>query len=256
MKGGGSTMATTLSRLPEGKFSGIVLSNELLDNLAVDLYEYRGRRWHEVCVAGGKEGDLEERLLPVDEESAVIGQLEQFGTSAVEGSRMPIQNEAMDWVKAAIDLLDHGKVVAIDYVRTTRWMLGHPWEDWMRTYRGHRPGASPLELPGTQDITCEVAVDQLASVRTPDHDRTQTDFLHAYGLLDLMADAREAWHSRAALGNLGAVRARARVQEGRTLTDERGLGRYRVLEWDVPDAQHWSPPSGEEKDKRARGGEE
>jgi len=228
-------LVATMPDLPDGRFVGVVLANELLDNLAVDLFERRGRQWFEVRVGTSREGGLEEVLVPLDEVDGGAREqlLEQLVPAAPDGARVPIQSAACEWLRRSIDMLELGRVVVFDYVRTTRWMSRHGWEDWMRTYRGHRPGGAPLDSPGTQDITCEVAVDQLALVRALDCDRSQAEFLESHGLLDLMADAREIWHSRAAIGDLGAARARGRVQEGRALTDPQGLGRFRVLEWEV-----------------------
>jgi SAM-dependent MidA family methyltransferase len=205
----------------------------LLDNLPVDLYERKGRRWYAVCVALSHEGGFAEELMPVEDDE-VVQKLRFLVPDAADGTRVPLQQAATDWLQSAFNVLDRGRVVLFDYARTTRWMARHEWEDWLRTYRGHRPGGAPLESPGTQDITCEVAIDQLMQVRRPDKDRSQTDFLEDHGLIDLMTEARAAWHTRAAMGDLGAARARSRVNEGRALTDPNGLGRYRVLEWEVP----------------------
>ena len=43
--------------------------------------------------------------------------------------------------------------------------------------------------------------------------------------------ARRAWHERAHIGDLQALLARSRVHEAAALTDEAGLGAFRVLEW-------------------------
>lgn len=225
-------LAAALDEMPTGRFTGVILANELLDNLPVDLYERRGREWHEVRIGFSKEGGLDSVLVPVEDRSFEHN-LHTLAPNSVSGSRIAVQTEAVEWVRNALDLLDRGRLVVFDYMRTTRWMTRHDWEDWLRTYRAHRPGTSPFEAPGSQDITCEVAVDQLAAVRQPDRDRTQEDFLEAHGLGSLVADARDVWHARAEIGDLGAAKARGRVQEGRALTDPNGLGRYRVLEWDV-----------------------
>ncbi|MER3452968.1 MAG: hypothetical protein C4344_04775, partial [Acidimicrobiia bacterium] len=84
-----------------------------------------------------------------------------------------------------------------------------------------------------QDITCEVAVDQLTAVRPPTADRDQAAFLRAFGIEELAAGARAVWRARAHLGDLEAVRARSRVHEAEALTDPTGLGAFRVLEWVV-----------------------
>jgi SAM-dependent MidA family methyltransferase len=228
-----SPVVATLADLPDGPMTGVIIANELLDNLPIDIYERHNRHWYAVCVGISREGGFAETLVGVDDEN-VLTQLKHFAPSAPDGARVPLQHAAAAWLQRALNTIDHGRIVLIDYCRTTRWMAGKDWYEWLRTYRGHRPGTAPLEAPGTQDITCEVAVDQLRAVRPPDRDNTQTEFLEHYGLVDLVAEAREAWHSRAAMGDLGAARARSRVNEARALTDTHGLGRYRVLEWDMP----------------------
>src|SRR4051794_2179319 len=55
--------------LPAGPITGVVVANELLDNLPVRLLERSGGSWHEVfvTVAGGADGDrLVETLVPAD----------------------------------------------------------------------------------------------------------------------------------------------------------------------------------------------
>jgi SAM-dependent MidA family methyltransferase len=131
-------------------------------------------------------------------------------------------------------LLQQGRVVVLDYADTSASLARRPWLEWVRTYRAHERGGHPLDAPGSQDITCEVAVDQLgALVRPPDRDTSQADWLRAHGIDDLVADARATWRERAALGDLEALKARSRVGEADALTDPTGLGAFRVLEWDV-----------------------
>ena len=109
-------------------------------------------------------------------------------------------------------------------------MARRPWTDWVRTYRGHGRGRPPLADLGMQDVTCEVAVDQL---RPPDANRSQAEWLRAHGVDDLAAEARAAWEARAHIGDLEAVKARSRAGEANALTDPTGLGAFRVLEWQV-----------------------
>ncbi|MGH9112456.1 MAG: hypothetical protein ACRDZN_09220, partial [Acidimicrobiales bacterium] len=99
------------------------------------------------------------------------------------------------------------------------------------TYRGHSRGADMLADLGTQDVTCEVAIDQLATVRAPSADRTQAEWLRGRGIAELADEARRTWDERAHLGDLEAVKARSRVTEAEALVDPAGLGRFRVLEW-------------------------
>ena len=101
----------------------------------------------------------------------------------------------------------------------------------MRTYRGHDRGTHPLHAPGTQDITCDVAIDQLAAVRPPDFVRTQAQFLTAHGIDALVEEGRRIWGARAARPDLEALAMRSRIREAEALGDPAGLGAFTVLEW-------------------------
>jgi SAM-dependent MidA family methyltransferase len=122
-------------------------------------------------------------------------------------------------------------VVVVDYADVTASLARRPWTEWTRTYRGHGRGSGPLSDLGGQDVTCEVAVDQLPG---PTSNRSQAEFLRAFGVDELAAAARRAWEERAHIGDLEALRARSRVHEAAALIDPAGLGAFRVLEWVYP----------------------
>jgi SAM-dependent MidA family methyltransferase len=125
-------------------------------------------------------------------------------------------------------------VVVIDYAdERTADFATTPWRDWLRTYRSNGPGTAPTDHPGRQDITCEVAIDQLAAVAPPTTNRSQTEFLDAHGINDLAAEARHEWQARAHIGDLQALKQKSRLTEAAALTDPKGLGGFRVLEWVV-----------------------
>ena len=203
--------------LPDEQFAGVVLANELLDNLPFGLLERRAGGWAEVRV----DADLAEVLVPAPAPAGAE-------LDAPAGARIPVQRAAHEWVDHARRLLTGGRVVAIDYADATESLARRPWTDWVRTYRGHGRGTHPLTELGRQDITCEVAVDQLPPATV---DRSQAEFLRAFGIDDLAAGARAAWHERAHIGDLQALVARSRVHEAQALTDQTGLGAFRVLEW-------------------------
>ncbi|HUP69322.1 MAG TPA: SAM-dependent methyltransferase [Acidimicrobiales bacterium] len=218
---------TSLPELPARPFTGVVIANELLDNLPFHLLQ-RGERWEEVRV-GEARGALVEVLVPAP--APLAAEAERLVPAAAEGARLPVQVAAQSWLKQALSLVDRGGVVVIDYADATASMATRPPADWLRTYRSHGRGGDPLQDPGSQDITCEVAVDQLARVRQPDLNRTQFEFLRTHGIGELTAGARATWHERAYLGDLEALKARSRVGEAAALTDPTGLGAFRVLEW-------------------------
>ena len=124
-------------------------------------------------------------------------------------------------------------MVAIDYTTSTAEMAARPQWDWLRTYRAHERGQGPLVAPGEQDITVEVAVDQLAAVRPPSRRSRQQEWLLRHGLAEAVEEGRRTWNEQAARPGLAAIRARSRVVEAQALIDPSGLGGFEVLEWDL-----------------------
>ncbi len=219
-------IVASLQDLPAGRFTGVVLANELLDNLAVRLLE-RGEDdgWSEVhCDHRGQE-------VLVVAAASVVAQAQGLAPEAVARARIALQGQAQQWLRRALGCLAEGRVVVIDYVSSTPSMASRPWTDWLRTYRGHGRGGHPLALLGAQDITCEVAVDQLAAVVPLSANQSQAEFLAAHGLDELVSAARRTWTERVPIGDLEALKARSRISEGAALVDPTGLGAFRVMQW-------------------------
>ncbi|HET7488748.1 MAG TPA: SAM-dependent methyltransferase [Acidimicrobiales bacterium] len=223
-------LATALDDLPAQPVTGVVLANELLDNLPFLLLERRPEGWAEVRV--GWDGGPVEVLVPAPE--ALAAEAERLAPGAPAGGRVPLQHEARAWLRRAAATVARGRVVAVDYADATPSLAARPWLDWVRTYRSHRRGGHPLDDPGSQDVTCEVATDQLAAARPPAADRSQAEFLAAHGLGDLAAAARAGWEAGAARSDLAALRHKSRLAEAAALADPAGLGAFRVLEWTIP----------------------
>jgi SAM-dependent MidA family methyltransferase len=230
---GRGPLVASLAELPAARFVGVVLANELLDNLPFRLLERAERGWCEVRVgADDDESDgLGEVLVGAPDDDAALAT--RLAPEAPPGGRIPLQQEAARWLGGALGLLDRGQVVVFDYGDSTASLAARPWQEWVRTYRGHRRGGHPLGDPGSQDVTCEVAVDQLGRTRPVVRDRSQADFLAAFGIDELVEEGRRTWTERAAVGDLDAMRARSRITEAEALTDPAGLGAFRVLEWEV-----------------------
>jgi SAM-dependent MidA family methyltransferase len=211
----------------------------LLDDLPWRLVEQRGGQWCEVRVGLGDQasvddGSLVEVVVPAAPDLAA--EADRLVPDAAAGARIPLQRAAGEWLRDALSLLSRGRVVVIDYASESAELARRPWTAWVRTYRGHGRGGSPLAAPGAQDVTCEVATDQLARVRAANADRSQAEFLGAHGIDSLLDEARAAWQARAHIGDLEALRHRSRLSEGAALTDPAGLGGFRVLEWQVGEA--------------------
>jgi SAM-dependent MidA family methyltransferase len=230
---GGGPRVASLGELPVGPFTGVVLANELVDNLPFALLERSPTGWNEVRVAEDDGGTgLVEVLTPAE---AADGELaDRLVPAAPVGARIPLQSAAVDWLRSALRRLHRGRVVLFDYASTTGDLARRPQSEWLRTYRQGGRGGPPLDQPGSQDLTVEVCVDQLARVLVPAADRPQAEFLIDHGIEQLRDDARAAWHAAAARPDLAALAARSRVEEAAALVDPDGLGAFRVLEWQVP----------------------
>lgn len=221
---GGGPVVTVVDDLPGGPFTGVVLANELLDNLPPVIAERTAEGWAEVRVAE-EGGHLVEVVVP----SAAVARLaSRWADGAAPGSRIPLARRADRWVERARSSLDAGWVVCIDYgAPSTIEMAERGFEGWLRTYRGHGPGGWWLDELGHQDITCDVPADQLQPAAV----ETQGSWFRRLGIDELVDAARRTWHERASIGDLAALAARSRVTEAAALTDGSGLGGFLVLSW-------------------------
>ena len=197
------TVGTSRAQMPEGPLTGVIVANELLDNLPLRLFDSDG---HEV---GDRCPNPETRLTPR-------------------------QDQACAWLSQALSTLDRGTVMVIDYMSTTEDMAARPWPEWLRTYRNHERGDDPWSVPGTQDITCEVALDQLSAVCPPTRVAAQATWLRTHGIDELVAEGATAWREGAVQGGLEALAGRSRSIEAEALLDPAGLGAFTLAEWDVP----------------------
>lgn len=222
----GPIVVSTAS-LPRADAPCLVLANELLDNLPIGVAERTGDGWSEVLV-GGDGDELVQVLGPLDE--AMAARLAEAAPEAPIGARLPIPRGADRWLADAVALAGPGGLVlAFDYGRPAGALAAVAPEAWLRTYRQHARGGSPLRDLGSQDITADVPVDLLRPA--PDVVATQAQWLRQHGIEDLVVEARTTWTERASVGDLAAIRARSRVTEAEALLDPAGLGGFVVLEW-------------------------
>jgi SAM-dependent MidA family methyltransferase len=214
--------------MPRDGLTGVVIANELLDNLPFGLAVYDGA-WREAFVACTRDG------RPVEVLGAPLDPLPSWlPAMARHGDRAPIQAAAAAWVRTACSRLAAGRVLAVDYcVARTGELVLRPWRDWLRTFRGHERGRHYLADAGRQDITADVCIDQLPP---PDAVRTQAQFLQRWGIGDLVEQGRREWAAAAAAPSVRALMMRSRVREAEALLDPSGLGAFTCLEW-VPDAE-------------------
>lgn len=211
------------SAMPAGPIEGVVIANELLDNLPFRLAVFDGG-WREAYVDIDTDDHFVELLTgPFDPVPAMLPPTAPFG------ARAPIVDRAASSITAAQAVLRSGTLLVIDYsVATTGSLAVRPWRDWLRTYRGNERGDHYLTQPGTQDITIDVPLDQLPE---PDAVRPQAQFLQRWGIDELVEEGKRVWTEQAARPGLEAMRMRSRVSEAEALLDPAGLGGFVAAEW-------------------------
>lgn len=213
----------SVGALPTGPIDGVVIANELLDNLPFRLAVF-DQGWREAFVDVDAVGHFVEVLsAPFDPLPSVLPAQPTFG------ARAPLIDRAAAAIADVRALVRAGSVVAIDYgAARTALLAGRPWRDWLRTYRGNERGDHYLSAPGTQDITIDVPFDQLPE---PDAVRSQSQFLQRWGIDELVEEGKRVWAEQASRPGLEAMKMRSRVSEAEALLDPAGLGSFLVAEW-------------------------
>jgi len=233
-------LVTSLPRMseafPQGVPAGVVVANELLDNIPFDVVRRTAGGWEElrVTVEDGASGRFSLVATPASPE-LVTGLPE-----VAAGVRVPVQRAARSWVAEARKVLGRGRILALDYGAATDALAERAGRSddpaaglgWLRTHRDHDDGRRWLAEPGSCDITADVALDQVQADH-PAEVCTQAEFLSAHGIDELVAEGRAEWTERAGVGDLAALRARSRTREAEALLDPAGMGAFNVLLWTV-----------------------
>lgn len=216
----------SVSVMPDGPLTGVIIANELLDNLPFGLAVFDGG-WREAWVASS--GD---RFVEVLRPLADVPDF--LPTSAPHGARAPLQYAARQWLAHAMSIIDRGRILLFDYcTATTSQAAASPWREWLRTYVGHERGNHYLSEPGGQDITAQVMLDQLEAAGEPEAIRTQAQFLQYWGIDELVEEGQRAWEAAAARPDLAAMKMRSRVSEAAALLDPAGLGAFSALTYRI-----------------------
>jgi SAM-dependent MidA family methyltransferase len=214
--------------IPDRSIQGVVLANELLDNLPFKLFVYDDA-WKEAFVALGDGGKFVEVLRHVDEVPDVLPK------SAPLGSRAPIQVAASQWMLNVTQKLSRGKVLVFDYCsESTSEIAVSPWREWLRTYKDHERGVHYLLDPGSQDITSQVMVDQLMVVAPELTVSKQSDWLQQWGIQDLVDEGSKYWERHKSSPDIYALKMLSRQSEVTTLLSGKGLGGFISMEWCTP----------------------
>ncbi len=234
---GTGPIVTVLAELPTITFPGVVLANELLDNLPVRIVERGPSGWQEVLVTLG-EGEgasagLVETLVPAAPALAAEADVVAAGVAVPLGARLPVPEVLAEWLDVVAGALRRGELLVLDYVAPAAELVARDG-GWLRTYRAHERGDDAYASPGTQDITADVPLEHLLHTAAraglePVLDVPQAEFLVGLGMDELVEEGRDIWRERAHLGDLEAIAGRSRVAEAAALSDPVGLGAHRVI---------------------------
>jgi len=214
----------SMTDFPDRTIQGVVLANELLDNLPFKLFVYDSS-WKEAFVALGDGGKFVEVLRSVENIPEVLPPI------APLGSRAPFQTAAAQWLLDVSKKMSNGKVLVFDYCsESTGEIAVTPWREWLRTYKSHEQGMHYLLEPGSQDITTQVMIDQLARLVPALSVTLQSDWLQTWGVDELVSEGTQYWEEHKSAPGIYAMKMRSRVNEAQALTDRDGLGAFSVLE--------------------------
>jgi len=213
-------------------FAGVIIANELLDNLPVSLARKTQAGWEEQWV--GLNGDRLV-LVPVSPRHEVAAWADQFGDGTPVGGLVEVQLAARQWIEQALASLRNGALVVIDYGDTVEGLAPRRSQGTLRTYRSHHLGPDPLLEPGSTDITVDVnftaaeAAAKSAGAESVIVER-QDRFLAAWGLRDRLSELRNRELELARDGDpMERLKVRSVKTEAETLLHPRGLGDFRVL---------------------------
>jgi len=216
---------TSRSSLPDGELTGVVIANELLDNVPFRLLVFDGS-WREAWVLHDG-SNTSEVLREIDGSIPV-----RLPERAPLGARVPWHERGASMLRDVRNRLN-GRLLVIDYmVPTTASLVTRPWREWLRTYRDQERGSHYLRDVGRQDVTTEVCLDQLEAVVGPAQSvRTQAQFLQLWGIDELVEEGKRVWEAEAVRPGLRAMTMRSRVSEAEALLDPASLGSFTVVSW-------------------------
>ncbi len=216
--------------LPES-IRGVVIANELVDNLPMAVAQRVGVEWRERRVANREDGF---ELVDAEPRPEVLSWLVAYAGEVDDGGWVEVQLTAREWVRDVLDRLSDGTLVVIDYGDTAEGLLPRRRDGTLRTYRAHHLGPHPLDEPGATDITADVNFTALLAAAAEGGATVelmrQDDFLTGLGLRDRLSELRTEGLDAARAGDtMRQLQMKTLATEAETLLHPRGLGDFRVL---------------------------
>jgi SAM-dependent MidA family methyltransferase len=173
-------LASSSAQVPAA-FSGVLIANELLDALPVHQVVMRGGRLREIYVRVDRSGRL--FLREGDLSTPALGAyFDRLGVALEEGWRAEVNLQAVDWVRAAVQRLQRGFIILVDYGHEARdlYSVSHSAGTLTTISQHHASSGGDeawLQDPGRRDITAHV---DFTSLR----DAAEAEGATLLGLLD------------------------------------------------------------------------
>ncbi|MEO1926756.1 MAG: SAM-dependent methyltransferase [Gammaproteobacteria bacterium] len=184
-----------LDSLPEEKFSGLILANEILDALAVRRFKKTVRSFKELKVAlSNDEFVWVEDDADVELEKALEQLEQQMPESFPEGYISEINTDIRKWFSGLDAVLQNGVMLFIDYgYSVSEYYHSDRTDGTLLCHYRHRVHADPFFYPGLQDITTSVNFTAIAESADAlglhvSGYTNQTYFLFGCGLEKILAD--------------------------------------------------------------------
>jgi SAM-dependent MidA family methyltransferase len=133
-------LTTSLPELPALEIpAGIVIANELLDNLPFRIVERAGTAWSEIRVGLGDAGFVEVAVPAAPAVGTAAADV-AAGSAIPDGARLPVPTATADWLGECGHVLRRGPLVVIDFADAASSLAARGQDQWLRTYRGHERG--------------------------------------------------------------------------------------------------------------------
>jgi len=146
-------------------FTGLILTNELLDSFPVRLAEFDGSQWKELAVTLELDRFVFS-LQPVRDER-LNRHLAKIPVPATAPYRTEVNLAALDWIRTAAAVLQSGFLLTIDYgFNREEYYAPLRSEGTLMCYSKHQRIRNPLTNLGECDITAHLDFTTLAETAT------------------------------------------------------------------------------------------
>ncbi len=150
----------TMEEMPY--FTGIHLSNELLDAFPVHSLRWTGVLWEEECI-GRKEEKFVWISRPITS-SQLSSAAEQLPKTLSSGFRVEVNLGMKPWLQKLHNRMERGVILTVDYGQAGEDRYApHRADGTLMAYQHHERFPDPLPEPGMRDITAQVDFTALAA---------------------------------------------------------------------------------------------